>query len=311
MRSGRTLVLLTGAPILIACATPSVPTASTARSLPATSVLAPPPVVVTPAAPSPVALLHPRGATPWLGVELRARATDLAGVEILSVFRGSPAFGVLESGDVLLSVDGKAVLSPPELTAAIRGYRLGDEVGLIVERAGIPKILRLKLDGMPEFEDRVRLEFVGRPAPEITPVVAFQGEHASLGELRGKVVIVEFWASFCGTCRYIGPLLDSWHRTLAPSGLAVVGITMDPPDSGAEAAARSQMTYSLASDLHGEVTKRFHANQIPMLLIVDRSGIVRDVVVGYSSERLAETKALVGELLEQRAVDGTMEPTSG
>lgn len=242
--------------------------------------------------------------TPWLGVELRARAPEFVGVEVVSVFRGSPAFGVLEPGDVVVSLEGRAILNPVGLSEAVRAHGLGDEVGVAVERGGQPRLLRLRLDGMPEFEDRVRLEFVGRQAPEITPVVAFQGEHASLRELRGKVVIVEFWASFCGTCRTLGPVLDGWHRSLGPAGLAVVGITMDPPDAGAEAASRSQMTYSLASDLHGEVTKRFRANQIPMLLIVDRGGIVRDVVVGYSSERLAETKALLGRLLEERAGEG-------
>jgi peroxiredoxin len=152
---------------------------------------------------------------------------------------------------------------------------------------------------MPEFEDRLRLSLVNRLAPEIAGVATFQGEASSLRELRGQVVVLEFWASFCGVCRFLGPRLDQWHRTYSPQGAEVVGITVDPPGVGLEVAARTGMSYTLASDTESKVSRTYLASQIPVVVIIDRQGVVRDAMVGYSEGRLQETEALIKKLLRR------------
>jgi peroxiredoxin len=246
-----------------------------------------------------IPLLHPRKTASWLGLELHARPRDEAGVEVRSVLRGSPSYGVLEAGDVLLSLDGETVNAPVDLVKALHHHEPGTSVGIGFLRGGKQRLTSVLLEGAPEVEDRARLEWIGLEAPEIASVVTFQGETASLAEMRGKVVVLEFWAKYCGVCRMMAPLLDDWHRTLAPAGLRVVGITMDTPADGAEAAAESHMSYPLASDPHGDITKSYHATQIPMLLILDRRGVVRDVVIGYSTPRLRATEKLLDELLRE------------
>jgi peroxiredoxin len=160
-------------------------------------------------------------------------------------------------------------------------------------------LLRAELEGSPQFEDRLRLELVNRAAPEIAGVATFQGEASSLGELRGQVVVLEFWASFCGVCRFLAPRLDEWHRTYQPQGAQVVGITVDPPALGMKVARRTGMTYTLASDTNASVTRAYLASQIPVVVIIDRQGVVRDVMVGYSERRLRQTEALVVSLLDR------------
>jgi peroxiredoxin len=95
----------------------------------------------------------------------------------------------------------------------------------------------------------------------------------------------------------VAPRLDEWHRTYNPQGASVVGITVDPPVLGRSTATRVGMSYVLASDLDARVTRAYMASQLPSLIIIDRNGIVRDAVVGYSAVRLSETEHLIEALL--------------
>jgi peroxiredoxin len=262
-----------------------------------------PPPASTPSvelAPPHVELRHERESTPWLGVELRATAPTDPGVDIVRVLPGSPAenAGILK-GDTLLTLADTPMNSPSEVGQFVRSQTLGQKVAVSILRAGAPRLFAARLEGIPVFEDQLRLAFVGRYAPEISGVVTFQGEAASLGELKGQVVILEFWASFCQVCRVMAPLLDQWHRSYSPLGVEVVGITVDAPQTGLQVARRVGMTYTLASDQDATITRKYMASQIPAIIVIDRRGVVRDAMVGYSPERMAETEALISRLLKE------------
>lgn len=249
-----------------------------------------------------VELRFPREATPWLGVELRATKGAQAGVDVTRVLSGSPAErGGLLPGDVLLQLGETPVTEPVEVADWVASRDAGTEHPVSVLRGDEQRLFRVVLEGRPEFEDRLRLELVGRPAPEIAGVATFQGDVSSLKELRGRVVVLEFWASFCGVCRYLAPRLDDWHRTYKPQGAEVVGITVDPPHLGREVAQRTGMSYTLASDPEAKVTNTYLASQIPVVIVIDRKGIVRDAMVGYSEHRIRETEALIERLIDQRS----------
>jgi peroxiredoxin len=157
---------------------------------------------------------------------------------------------------------------------------------------------RVALEGKPEFEDRLRLAFVGLQAPSIDGVITFQGEAATLRELHGRVVLLEFWASWCGICRYLAPTLNRLQRQHRPAGLTVLGITLDPPERGRAAAVRTKsMDYALASDSGGRITRRYLASQVPTVFVIDPKGVVVDVMVGVAEDRVQELVGLVEELL--------------
>ncbi|HSC88989.1 MAG TPA: redoxin domain-containing protein [Polyangiaceae bacterium] len=245
-------------------------------------------------------MIYPRAPWAWLGVELIAREPSQPGVKVRSVFPRSPAARAgLEEGDVLLSLDGRVPVAPVDVSTLVQERAPGSSLGVLVERAGAQRLLRVDLEGMPEFEDRVRLAFIGRQAPEIAGVTTFQGETSALADVRGRVVVVEFWASWCGPCRFVSPTLDRWYRDYRPRGAEVIGITVDSPSEGAEVAQRLGMSYTLAHDPSGRTTRSYLANQVPMIVLIDRRGVVRDVMVGSSKERLdAFERALVGLLGE-------------
>lgn len=250
--------------------------------------------------PREVELRFPREAVPWLGVELRATSGAEPGVDVTRVLSGSPAARAgLRPGDVLVQLGDAAVTEPLEVADWVAAQAAGTEHPVSLLRAGEQRLFRVLLEGRPEFEDRLRLELVGKQAPEIMGVATFQGEVSSLQELRGRVVVLEFWASFCGVCRYLAPRLDEWHRIYKPQGAEVVGITVDPPNLGREVAQRTGMSYTLASDPDGKVTNAYFASQIPVVIVIDRKGIVADAMVGYSERRIRETETLIARLIDQ------------
>lgn len=247
----------------------------------------------------PIVLRYPRSPTPWLGVELRATEGARAGVEITRVLAGSPAAKAqLRAGDVLLTLDDTPADSPVDVANWVRSQQSEETFPLTILRKGSPRLIRAKLEGMPQFEDRLRLALVNRQAPEIAGVATFQGDASSLRELRGQVVVLEFWASYCGVCRFLAPRLDAWHRAYNPQGAEVVGITVDTPEIGRRVAARTGMSYTLASDPDSRISRAYLASQIPAVVVIDRKGVVRDAMVGYSEGRLRETEQLIEKLLD-------------
>jgi peroxiredoxin len=245
----------------------------------------------------PVPARYPPEDESWIGLELR---DDERGALVERVLAGSPAakWG-FQAGDVLTRVDEARVEAASDVGLNVRTHPPGDTVEIRFLRKGEPALAQVELDAAPHPEDLIRFQLVGRKAPEISGVVAFQGDVASLGDVKGRVLLLEFWASYCGPCRVVGKVLDDWYRQERAKGLVVLGVTTDTPLRGVKVAEATHMMYPLASDTGAQLAKAYGAREIPMLVVVDRRGVVRDVVLGYDSERMRETGELVLGLLAE------------
>ncbi|MGC4090252.1 MAG: redoxin domain-containing protein [Polyangiaceae bacterium] len=278
--------------------------AASAQSSPAVAPAVPPGVAPSSASKTPKAspeppVLDDPDAPAWLGVELATRTTEDAGVLVRAVVPGSPAerAGVL-AGDVIVSVEGQNVAKPSELVAQVSGRHPGERVALAVSRQGASRLLGAELEPMPNEESLMKKRYLDSPAPSLGNLKAVQGNaEPNWRALRGRVVVVEFWASWCGPCRLTAPLLTSWSDRHGAEGLSVLGITSDPVEIAADGARRASMSYSVFSDEAGDTVRSFRAYALPTLFVVDRRGLVRDVVVGYSSSRLREVDQLLTRLL--------------
>jgi thiol-disulfide isomerase/thioredoxin len=238
----------------------------------------------------------------WLGVELALRMPEEPGVLVRSVVPGSPAerAGVV-AGDVILSVEGQNVGRPAELVAEISGRHPGERVSLAVLRHGDNRLFAAELEALPNEESLMRKRYLDRAAPALGELAAVQGNtEPNLRALRGRVVVLEFWATWCAPCRLTAPLLSSWSDRHTPEGLSVLGITTDPVSLAADGARKASMSYSVFSDDSGETVRGYRAFALPTLFVIDRRGVVRDVVVGYSSERLRQVDRLLTRLLAER-----------
>jgi peroxiredoxin len=240
-----------------------------------------------------------RGEPGWLGVELAARSQTEAGVLVRDVLPGSPAERAgLSSGDVIVSVDGKNVGRPSDVVRLVSSRQAGDRLSLAVMRGGADRLFGATLVARPEMDELLEAQFSGSPAPAFRTLTMVQGSVPDqLAALRGRVVVLEFWASWCQVCRITVPTLNAWHDRYSARGLTVLGVTTDPSALASQATLEFGIHYAVASDAEAETSRAYRAHSIPTLYVIDREGIVRDVQVGYSSARLAETEAKLKELL--------------
>ena len=118
---------------------------------------------------------------------------------------------------------------------------------------------------------------VGAPAPAYG-AVTMEGDSVSLEELRGKVVLLNFWATWCAPCRHETPFLDSLHVLRSGEGLEVVGVSMDAGDARADVAAfvnEFDVGYTILVDPQMRGLDRYRVLGLPASFLVDRDGILR------------------------------------
>jgi thiol-disulfide isomerase/thioredoxin/Tfp pilus assembly protein PilF len=128
-------------------------------------------------------------------------------------------------------------------------------------------------------------------APDFS-LVTSEGEHLDLESLRGKVVILDFWASWCGPCKETLPTLRKLAQRHAAAPFVLISISVDR-DAGAwrRAVAADKMTWPQHLDAGGAVARLFKIQPIPTTIVLDGDGIVRDRIEGYSSRYAATLDA--------------------
>jgi peroxiredoxin len=162
------------------------------------------------------------------------------------------------------------------------------------------KILAVPLARDPGPEGRLRLGFVGAPAPELGDVEVVQGNiQPELASLKGRVVVLEFWATWCVACRALLPAMNALHERYEPEGATVIGVTMDPAEKAKNAVFELGMRYPVLSDPEGTTSQSYQAFALPTVFVIDRAGVVRDVFVGYDPDHVERVKHTLDRLLHE------------
>lgn len=145
--------------------------------------------------------------------------------------------------------------------------------------------------------------FYSRPAaaPEVGfPMLA--GENLSTSDLRGKVVLVNFWATSCAICMKEMPMLAATHRKYAPRGYATVAVAMsyDHPNFVAEYVRKNALPFHVALDISGDIARKFGDVRLtPTSFVIDRRGRILKQYLGAPGE--AELQALLEKALAEPA----------
>lgn len=120
------------------------------------------------------------------------------------------------------------------------------------------------------------------PAPDFTLPLRGSGKDLRLSRLRGQVVMLNFWASWCGPCRQEMPLLESIQKKYKPLGFTMVGVNVEPDSAEAEKFLKqTPVTFPVAYDRDSNVSKLFRVKGMPSTVIVDRKGNTRMIHQGY------------------------------
>lgn len=137
-------------------------------------------------------------------------------------------------------------------------------------------------------------------APDFTAALVANAEpgatEVSLAALRGRPVVLDFWATWCGPCQAEAPIVDQVAERYKERGLVVVGVNTSDEEGLAEAWVRKKgVRFPIAYDRGNKVASAFGVHNIPTLVVIDKEGRIRAVRTGMTSA--SELERLVREVL--------------
>jgi len=175
---------------------------------------------------------------------------------------------LLAAGLLIFAVWNSAGAEPPSVTALVK------RLDLVGYRSGM---------NPPHFSG---------PTLDVRPL--------SLTELRGKVIVVSFWASWCAECRPEMPVLERLHREFASRGLAMIGINArENKQAVARYAAELGLTFPLVLDPGGKINQRYGVIAIPTTFVIGRDGRAVAFGVGPRDWGSPPARALIEILLAE------------
>jgi peroxiredoxin len=138
----------------------------------------------------------------------------------------------------------------------------------------------------------------GDPAPAIEGV-DLDGKKVTLADLKGKVVLISFWGSWCPPCRAEIPEHVDMREALRAKGFEVLSVNSgDSPKAARAFAEEHGIEYPIVID--DGISQKYRVSGFPTNLVVDRAGVIRDRSQGYSPAHLEEQRKLIEKLLEEK-----------
>jgi thiol-disulfide isomerase/thioredoxin len=141
-----------------------------------------------------------------------------------------------------------------------------------------------------------------------------------LSDLRGQVVLLDFWATWCGPCRETFPKLQKWHQNYKSKGLVILGVTNFFGHAEGKQLTRTQemdylrnfkktfrLSYGFAIAASEENDLNYSVSSIPMTFLIDRRGVVRFISIGSGDEESAALNKMITRLINEPAPTTTTE----
>jgi|GEM_PF-488337 len=201
-------------------------------------------------------------------------------VQIQEVFPGSSAaLGGLLKGDIILILDGTALDGRRSLMDVMAKKKSGDKVQLTLLRGNKKISQTLSLSPRPEELSALTKTLVGSLAPDLSGK-SLDGKIKDLKSLRGKAVILDFWASWCGPCRVSHPMLERIQQKFYSRGLRVLGLSTETPAEIQAYLKQAQLSFPQWVDVSAQTPHRYGAYALPTLVFISSDGIVRRVYTG-------------------------------
>jgi peroxiredoxin len=137
------------------------------------------------------------------------------------------------------------------------------------------------------------------PAPPFT-LAAKGGSNVSLSQYKGQVVMINFWASWCGPCREEMPLLESIYKKYNKLGFTMIGVNVEPDSKAADEWLKATpVSFPILYDTDSKVSKLYEVAGMPSTVIIDRNGNLRKLHRGYKpgdeNEYLDSIRSLIRE----------------
>lgn len=231
---------------------------------------------------------------PWLGL-IADRGWKEPGVRVEKVLRTSPAEKAkLQPGDVVTVVNGKTINKVFDFKIVMRELRAGDELEIEYRRGGEKKSAKLTLAPLPSQRDLVVTQLMGRKVPDVSLSTLPLPKHGQreakfdLHDLKGKPVVIDFWATWCRPCV---PFTEQVQKTAkAHDGkIHAVAISNESKDLLVKHYdKKSSLAYRATHDPEGVVEDALFVRSYPMVIVLDGDLKVRKVITGNDDPKIIE-----------------------
>jgi peroxiredoxin len=229
----------------------------------------------------------------WVGMRLEPGT-----VRVAQVIDNAPAARAgVQIGDEVVSLDGGAIATADQFIQRIALAKAGSNVMVGLSRGGKRVSLTLQPEQRPDPNAMIKQTLADKLAPAFELPVVTGAASGKLADHAGHVVIAEFWATWCKPCAITMPHLDQWQTKYAAQGLVVLGISDEETDDIRRYATDHAIGYTLVRDTGGKVAARYLRMGVPLLVVIDKHGVVRYAGMGAGDfDRLESiVQAALGE----------------
>lgn len=151
------------------------------------------------------------------------------------------------------------------------------------------------------YSSSINAAEVGQPAPQFTLPSLQQDQPTGLAQFTGKVIYLDFWASWCAPCRTSFPLLNKLHQKLQKQGFEVVAINLDEDKANAERFLKEfPVNFTILRDSSGEWADNYVVESMPTSFIIDKQGVIQKIHHGFVSDDINELEQKITSLLTEK-----------
>jgi len=174
--------------------------------------------------------------------------------------------------------------------------------GLIISREGFPRRLIAPRITEDEFLKKLNIEKFDKKisAPDFN-LMDLEGKLVSLQDLRGRVVFLNFWATWCPPCRLEMPTMEKLHKEFSNEGMVILAINYrEAPEEIKAFFKEHRLTFAALLDTEGKIFDLYKAWSLPTTYIINKNGKIVGKVIGYRDWHSQEARAFFRQLLEDK-----------
>lgn len=145
----------------------------------------------------------------------------------------------------------------------------------------------------------ISINTIADPAPDFT-LPSSTGENVRLAEQRGQVVMLNFWASWCGPCRKEMPLLDEMSKRYGAAGFVLYGVNVEEDNTDAKKLIKQLgVTFPILYDAESKASSLYNVDAMPTTVLIDKKGEIRFVNRGYKDGDENKYRDQIRELIKE------------